>query len=862
MTELPRVAVLPTKFVSGLSSVNQETSPPLASIVDFESAFSTRYATDAHFVTYLAGDGTEEFPRLNKSCLAELEGLGVEVVTTMLVLDYDNPGHAEWTREALEEFVERVVRHPKAVVRDYTVMYTTLHGARLVYVLERPVPVLEGELRLQSLVGKFHSLGINVDKSTKDWTRLFRLPSVRRDTQDTWEHPLFFCDVQAQNRLALDAVPALGKPNVAPAYVRVDEEQPTPEEAEALLNTMHDGRSVRTAWAKEARKALIGRECFPCIFEGEAIASAGMRNPTIMSMAGQVVSLLFPRTGTTPQKCYALLLPAVMQLDGDDGGRSWPDTLWHAISHAWSREAGRAKEAEQKAVETRHEILTAQQKLLAGVRTWAEQAGYKGSLEDEEALWAWTSERMILCCAGSYFVMRPDGFYARTPSRKDTLSAALRRERMDDLIHFWDERTDQNTGETFRVERPTAKIISDHLTPVDYVEGRANLPGSILARSDTGQLVLTHSIYSIRPDLVPTYNELIDEWLHALTGNNYSSVINWIAHALDFTRPICAMSVVGPPSCGKGMMIQGLAECITSKSIVPGDELVSDYQYEIQRSPFLVIDEGFPKAKFGRDAADNFRRWVGGGSITVNAKFQVPLKVQSPMRVLIAANNNDVIRTITQGRTLSIEDRDAIAMRIFHWVAEPSSGRWLSERGGFEFTKGWIDSPDGAPGTAALARHFLWLHKMRTPAPPGRFLVEGRIDAEVVQDMALESGIMLDVIETIIAMLGDRSAARRGLHIDDETGSIYVLSNSVVDYWNKVMRPKRAGRGMGLHHRSVAQALRTLTRAGWREGVHRIGDQQARWALISNQMLLRAAMNNGFDSEKLLALIEAEQGVR
>jgi hypothetical protein len=869
MPTLPNIAVLPDKYVRGLNTPDED-APPFMSVTPLETALSNRYATDAHFVTYTIDEGAEDFPRINKPCLAALEQMGAEVRCTMLVLDYDCPEHAAWTEESLTAFLAKVGEHENATVRDYTAFYTTDHGARFVYVLERPVPPGEAELRLQSLVAKFHTAGIAVDRATKDWTRLFRLPFVMRDggqmgAYATWDNPLIICDVQPDNRLALDKVPALGQATAPTHYARVDADQPTPEEAEEYLTVVNDsGRPVRTSWWKDAKKMLHGRDCYSCIFEDDPIADHGERNPTVLSYAGQVVSIMYGRTGTTVQKCYALLLPAVMQLEGMDGNRTWADHLWHSVKHAWAREEGRAQARAQEEEQAEEEVLHGKAKILAGVRKWCKGAGYTGAMRDDEALWNWVRSRMILTSSGQYFVMRPDGYYARTPCRKDALPAAIRREGMDEYMHFWDEREDPNSGQTFRVERPVAKILSEHLMVFDYICGRANLPGSVLSVDETGQRVLSHGIFSLRTDIKPEFSKPVDKWLHALTGENYPAVTRWLAHSLDFTRPICAMSIVGPPSCGKGMLMRGLAECITTKTVADGHEIVADYQYEIQRTPFLNIDEGFPKKKFGHDAADNFRRWVGGGAITVNAKFQIPLKIQSPLRVILTANNHEVVRAIAQGKTLSIEDRDAIASRIFHWEAPRNAGQWLEAKGGFEHTAGWIDGDDGSPGNATVARHLLWLYKNRTPAGKGRFLVSGQLDSEVVQDMALESGIMLDVIETIIAMVSDehRCAAGRGLHVDEEAGSIYVLSNAVVDYWNQVMRTKRAGRGQGLHHRSVTHALRTLMRPHWTEGVKRIARQQGRWVLINNTMLMRAALNNGFNTEKLGKLMDAEERLR
>jgi len=850
MHPLPSIAVLPTKMQRGLNSLAEDWPPPL-DCLPFEAALQREYTTDAHFVTYTVPSADEGFPRLNKPVLGDLEAHGASVLCTMLVLDYDNPGHAAWTEDALRAFLTRVDDSP--LIPDWTAFYTTLHGARFIYVLEQPVPALEAEQRLLSLVAKFHKIGIAVDTATKDWTRLFRLPHVTRDGTPTWDDPLCVCAVNPDARLALAAVPALGQANPTTALVSLEEDQPDADEAQALLRTANDRGA--SEWYKIAKRSLSGRECFGCVFEGDDLAAHGERNPTVISYAGQVVSLLHHRPGTTAQKCYALLLPAVTMLSDDDGGRSWENTLWHGIKLAWEREDGRAVATKKEKAREEIEVVSGKDRLLAGVRTWASEAGFAGATEGE--LWDWIKERMLIGLHGQYFVLRPDGFYSRTSTRKDALPAHIRRLGSDRYLDFWIEKTDED-GNTYLVERAIGKVVSDHLTAVDGINGRANLRGAVLTRVPGGKTYLTHSIYSLRRDITGEYSKDVDDWLHALCGDAYEKVIEWLGHALDFSRPICAMSVHGETGCGKKLLTQGLAECITSRAIADGQELIDEYQFSIGDTPFLVINEGFPRSKFGRSAADNFRRWVGGDPICVNAKFQIPLVINSPMRIILTANNDKVVRAITQGHTLSREDRNAIAARIFHWRAHPLSGKWLVQKGGRDYTDGWIDGDDGKVGDATVAKHFLWLHENRAAPRGTRFLVEGGIEQEIILEMALESGIMPDVIESLIYMLSDQSV-RNGMHIDEETGQIFVVANAVVNYWNLVMRPKRAGRGQGLHHRSVGNALRTIMRAGWRDGAHRINGTVAKWFLVDSELLLRASITNGFDNDKLIALMEKEQ---
>ena len=149
-----------------------------------------------------------------------------------------------------------------------------------------------------------------------------------------------------------------------------------------------------------------------------------------------------------------------------------------------------------------------------------------------------------------------------------------------------------------------AKIMEHHAFAVQGVSGRANQPGGSLYTDPTGMCYLELAMYSLRDDIAPEYSADVDEWLHACFGERTAEVTNWIGHALDFTRPTCALSIVGPPSMGKKILAKGLAECINTRKFAHGEEMVEQYQSAIAKTPFVNINEGFPVQHFGRSAAN------------------------------------------------------------------------------------------------------------------------------------------------------------------------------------------------------------------------------------------------------------------
>lgn len=148
---------------------------------DLGNALDTAWMQDAHFVNYIVRrDGAPLLrqPRINKGGVAWLREQGFELSAEVLVADVDNPGHAEWTpalRETLSGLMSRSAMLATAGI------YLTAHGWRVVQPLTRPLPVEAFEAALRGWLVELEAGGIPIDWACADWTRMFRLPRVRRD---------------------------------------------------------------------------------------------------------------------------------------------------------------------------------------------------------------------------------------------------------------------------------------------------------------------------------------------------------------------------------------------------------------------------------------------------------------------------------------------------------------------------------------------------------------------------------------------------------------------------------------------------------------------------------------------------------
>lgn len=136
---------------------------------------------DAHFVCYVVRQDGRPFlrqPRVKKAGLGWVREQGLEVSADVFACDVDNPGHAPWTPALRSEFEAFV---PRCALLARAGIYTTAHGWRIVQPLAHPLPVELFEAALGEWLFALDAAGVRVDHDCRDWTRMFRLPFVRRE---------------------------------------------------------------------------------------------------------------------------------------------------------------------------------------------------------------------------------------------------------------------------------------------------------------------------------------------------------------------------------------------------------------------------------------------------------------------------------------------------------------------------------------------------------------------------------------------------------------------------------------------------------------------------------------------------------
>ena len=866
----PAVFFSMKKFVKGCDSFSDIGHTPYLESASFEAAFSSHYSADAHFVTYISRDETgaidPEMPRCNKTLLPHLRLRGGDLLATMIVLDWDTEGHVPLTPAIFEGLFADLVRVGQdwPTTLNWTLLYTTRNGCRFVYVLSVPVPVDVGERIHRGLAQEFQRYGIKVDGSVSDWTRLFRLPYVVRDKVPTWGATggmevqyLAYLD----NRLDPATAPTALAPTYGHNYADVKpftDPKPDDDEVRRLLTVEKYSGAKTSPFYTEAKRRLRGRDCFGCIFEVEPLATAGNRDTTIQKYAGQVVSLLYGMEEVTAAHVYALLHAAVVQLEPDPAhrpGTDWTDILWGAVGRNWAKEEAKREAEGIEAEERGTRMLRISDSVSEGMTQWCpapELTSGKQAVKYE-----YVARRLIAIRGMTYYLVRPDGFYDSTPFLAHELIPAIRARGLEGLIETRDEEG---------ADLPVSALVNKHGTSVIAVQARPADGGGWITDADTNRAILQLPAYWRNTALKPEYNADVDNWLKLLGGAQYGKLLQWIGHSLNFEGGcICALSIKGRAGSGKKMLAQGLAECLGGPKLASSVDLVGDWNYALMETPFLVIDEGWVKPGKGRHPADQFRALVAGEAVQISRKYQAPVEMLNPLRIVFTANNHDAIRVLTSKKELSPQDREALMIRLFHISISDDASKWLSEMGGMAFTarqgQRWIRGDGGEASDYIVAKHFLHLHAHRNELGTvgGRFLVEGNHDPELLFELRTQSGASPVVLETILRML---ESGRRfgGLVVDG--GRVWVSAGDVLEFYRRNLA--QDNHGVAVTIETIHNVIKGLALDEYEEGSFVLDARPdvgvRHWVEIDTAVVLSAAQKGGWPCEKLRAIRGAAAG--
>lgn len=821
-------------------------------ITSLEDALQRTWSQDAHFMCYqlLDDEGEPAFARASKRSpfVRQLEEAGGRVAVTVLALDYDLPGHAEWTGDTFDEFVQ-VLDAGVATFNlpEPSAWYDTLHGARLVYVLDEPAQPREAEAILVALIANWAVAGLALDPKCKDWTRLFRLPSTTREDTGVGYAP----EIVATGGPLLSLADApRGIVEEVSGYAEIEAEagdRPDPDEVRALLEVEgHKGRVLESPLVQKAKLYLKVTGPAPdppypygIIFENAPIVEGEEHwNSTLLEVVGSVVGRLARIEGTTAQGIYALLYAPLEQLQArEHRGAQQTDWLalgWDMVSRMWMQE--------QAKIAAEEEVRLLEEARAADLREELIERAREDSPEDvpksnEEAI-GWLNGRLVAVHDRAMYVMRSDGSYNRTPVSAMQLIPQIKDLEMENVIPVT-----KVQGKAL-VSRNAQEIVNDHGLPVTHLHYTVDRETPRI-HGEAGGRTLEMPLYRLSPSLRPKFSNPVDLWLRTFVGKDeYDALVEWLSHALDFRRPICALNLWGASGAGKGLLTQGLIECFDRTKKNDG-RVLGKWNGGLLENPFIICDEGLPNIANdeGLPIDQAFRALVTGGEIVIRTMQTNPFSARLFPRVMFTSNDEEIISQIAGNRDLTVQDMRAIQQRLLTLEVSEAAMLHLSQRGNMRHTGNWCQ-----PGGMELANHIAYLYEHReAPSGSDRLLVEGGFESEGLEAQQFRSGAAQVALRVLMKYLEANDSSRDGFHIDEHR--LFVTAQAMAEF-----AEANVPRGDTLTVRHAHRVLKnTLSLPSNHKGAFRPpgAKDKRRWFEIDLPKLFARASTNGMRSEKL-----------
>ncbi len=780
-----KVGTTPIKAVRAIDSMlgphidkktGKEFQPAVLNTLTPAEIFEQAHTSDLFFTCYTV-TGLEEWPRLSKKSIKSVADMVGEPLMHLFAFDWDTPGHSEWTDELLEDFSSRFEAIKDPFLESWGAFYTSRHGARLVYFLKDPVPVRSGEQYIATMLLMFKEQGLEMDGNCKDWTRLFRAPRVVRDGLHTEDEPYFIYDSKKD---LLDVSGLKKSPTlVIPTLKSLDMGkygQPGLEDVDDYLFTKStSGNRVQSAFFKDARSHFKRVPCFHALFKPDVpIAEAGERNDTIMRSLGVAIPITLRRIPyATPGHIYALYFGPLTatKLNGNEA-----DWLWTAIMSIWPQEVEKYNEGKKKQSAKETVALSDKEKMIEGMREWCTHP----DLEDEDKAGEFIERHLFANHANIFYALSTSGTYSPMRITQNQLIPRIRTTYMDNIVE-----TSEMSSHGKLIDVSDKKIQNAYSTVVNDVQMVVQMDTDGQVDDMDGEYpILKMPMYRRNPNLEPTYNDSVDTWLGLLFGLNYDLGCLWIAHALAFEDgPICALSITAAPSVGKQLLVTGLSECLERPLFSTARSLVSMDNGMLMRTPFLYVNEEWPRNMKG-STLEILKNYTAGDAFSVEEKFKPILNVSNPLRIIMTANNHDMIRSVLD-KDMSPDDREAIGQRILHMDLNNDAALWLNDKGGRAYTgkrgSRWIAGTDGK-SDFVIAKHFLWLWENRDVDMIGsRFLVDGNMSggSQFMSDQIMSKDTTAKVAAAIFMQIEGAQRIKKCKVMED--GSLFITINSIIE---------------------------------------------------------------------------------
>lgn len=384
-------------------------------------------------------------------------------------------------------------------------------------------------------------------------------------------------------------------------------------------------------------------------------------------------------------------------------------------------------------------------------------------------------KRWLIQRGGLFYILGPEAVYSAPYTEKDVFSAVLRDLAPADSagVELWSENA---AGEPMRKTLPG--LMADYgSVATDYVlDMRAQV-----ASYDSSARLFIEAPCPLRP-LTPAYDHDVARWIEVLTGEHHSNVLNWIAQCTNLDLTCAALLLTGKKDTGKSLLATGLSRLWTTNGPTPLTSALGDFNDVLARCPFVFADEQLPKDFRGYGRTAEIREWLSARTRPFKKKFFPEASILGAVRLMVAANNENILATQEQ---LSAFDIEAIGDRFYHVPVDARAVDFLQlcDAGSFITHD-------------RIAKHALWLRDNFPITRDGRFLIKST-NREFSAGLATQSGMRSAVCQWFVSYLKmpNRIDSRGDFGVLVRRGHLYVSPATLLESWDVYVKEQLPGFG-------------------------------------------------------------------
>lgn len=276
----------------------------------------------------------------------------------------------------------------------------------------------------------------------------------------------------------------------------------------------------------------------------------------------------------------------------------------------------------------------------------------------------------------------------------------------------------------------------------------------------------------LRKDLEPKFNQEVDTWLRKLGGLLAHELLCWVAHVTDLKRPSVALLLTGCPDAGKSFLPLCLARLWGHKQPTPLDKAMGSFNSMIADCPLIFADEYLPTDMRGELRLKELRNFIQAVVRPYSRKFKSEADLIGAIRLVIAANNIDLIST---REALGINDIKALSERFLSVHVGQDAADYLSTCD----THMWLE-------TDAVAKHALWLRDNYQWVPVGRFAIRSSSNAFAL-GLATKAGLASALCRWVCCFLVEPhklGIRNNTLWVRVKSGRVMLHVKGLLDMWD------------------------------------------------------------------------------